>query len=357
MRVFLEDGTPVKLSSQKLGDGGEGAVYLVDSNPKFIEKCVKIYTKPKPEQHEKIKFMVKNTPSFFDNDGCKICWPERIIYDRNKNFIGFMMPCAYPNSVTLNRFISLGRKVPWINKYDLKTDSGLRRRIGLCKNIARVFYFIHRANFYVVGDVKPHNILLDENCNISLVDLDSIQIIDTNKGVKFFTLVASAEYAAPEVMREIMKNTGNTEIHITADKFSIALLFYFILVGIHPYAVSPKNGGGSGQNSIHELIKNGYYAHGKRANDIYKMNLLHNNVHQLPSEIQELFKKNLCGGVNDTSKRAPASIWGELFSTVLNDSSSHKLVTNSKLKAMNRVIIPKKKLTTLSTLQSRLKRR
>jgi DNA-binding helix-hairpin-helix protein with protein kinase domain len=354
MRVFLEDGTPVKLSSQKLGDGGEGTVYLVDSNQRFIEKCVKIYTKPKQEQHEKIKFMVKNTPSFFDNDGCKICWPEQIIYDRNKNFIGFMMPCAYPNSVTLNRFISLGRKVPWIDKYDLKTDAGLRRRIGLCKNIARVFYFIHRANFYVVGDVKPHNILLDENCNISLVDLDSIQIIDTNKGVKFFTLVASAEYAAPEVMREIMKDTGRTAIHMTADKFSMALLFYFILVGIHPYAVSPKNVSDSGHNSLQDLIKNGYYAHGKRVSDIYKMNTLHNNLHQLPPEIQNLFKKNLCDGVNNPLTRAPASTWGQLFEKVLKDPSSHKLVTNSELKAMNRVTISKiKRMNILQRLKSR----
>ena len=102
MEVFLNNREKLVLADDKISSGGEGEVHRVvySTSFRYNNVCAKIYFKNKrtDQLYTKIKYMVKNPPSDTNRSGFKICWPKDCIYNEKKEFIGFVMELAFPES-------------------------------------------------------------------------------------------------------------------------------------------------------------------------------------------------------------------------------------------------------------------
>ena len=101
MEVYTKTNEKIIIKDDALASGGEGEVHLITSSlPKYKNSCVKIYYQQKrtPKLESKILFMTKNPPKEIISDRYMLGWPQDIVYDSARNFIGFIMPLAFSNS-------------------------------------------------------------------------------------------------------------------------------------------------------------------------------------------------------------------------------------------------------------------
>jgi serine/threonine protein kinase len=140
-----------------------------------------------------------------------------------------------------------------------------------------------------------------------LVDVDSIQISENGK-LLFSTNVGTPEYLPPEYYSQ--QNSGTLPKPVAFDLFALAVLFYEILIGVHPYG-KPKGI----DYAIPQLIQNDYFRHGKNKNLIVNRSecLLFD---YLPINIQNLFIRAFEGQSNN---RPQASEWQAELKKVIQD--------------------------------------
>ena len=75
----------------KIGSGGEGAVYTIQTEPGKVAKIWHDGTNTRFFAR-KLNAMSKNKPITTESDRYQIIWPEKLIYDQNRNPAGFIMP-------------------------------------------------------------------------------------------------------------------------------------------------------------------------------------------------------------------------------------------------------------------------
>lgn len=300
------------LNDKPMGQGGEGGVYRILHPLSYRYSCVKIYANPKIELYKKLDFMIRNPPEFL-GENLKICWPQNLVFDpyQTNKFLGFVMPVAFPASCQLQTLLVSGHRLDWSKKFDRNTRSGFRNTLALAKNIALTLYRIHLignkihlGSGYVVGDLKPENIMVNEFSQVSLIDIDSIQI---NARQLFYPVTAyTPEYASPE----LIKISNNTPSQMASDNFSLAVILYRILIGIHPFMGTIRNKKGL---PLQEAIAGGYYVHGRRKGDFEVIAPIHNRVIMLSKEVREFFRYALDDGLFNPSNRPAASAWAEML--------------------------------------------
>ena len=336
--AYKEDGTLVQLIG-KGKSGGEGTFFkikLTNINGLKGEFGAKIYHNNcrTQERCDKLKFMINNKPDnrVFEHQQLRICWPVALLYDNpNGNFIGFVMYHAFENSRTMEdlaiivnqrRFnvqLSQGAKSnddkliieKFVRCQQASDIKSLLNRLKVLSNIATIFHYLHTTQKYVAVDVKPPNLLINSKGHVSLVDIDSIQISE-NSNLLFPCKVHTPEYAPPEFY--ISKNINIPEL-ISLDLFAIAVMFYEILIGVHPYMCTPKSGK---DFTIPDLVINGFFCHGKNKS---KLNFAppHKLFDYLPSNIQTLF---FSAFEDKPENRPQAIVWRDELKTVIDDWSS-----------------------------------
>ena len=311
---YTRNNKRIVIEDKPLATGGEGTVHKVVS-PFYSGHCVKMYhDKSKMgDKQRKIEFMIANPP--VDLKGVNyniVCWPKEIIFSKNKEFVGFIMPLAFPNSKELYELCSLNNKLPsaWQQKYDRRTGRGLIARMKLCTNLAASVHRVHSLRKYVFADMKPQNILVTNDSKVSLVDLDSIQISE-NKKILFPASVATGEYEPPE--SKIIKSRSNLALEESWDRFSMAIIFYEILFGIHPYAAS-FSGHYQSCHETSESIQNNLFVHGANKKYVRRLPPLHENYHKIPTSLQELFTRAFD---RNPVQRPTAEEFGEVFYTIV----------------------------------------
>lgn len=297
------------------GEGGEGSVHRVISPAWYNSDCVKLYfDKNRTKAREqKVDFMVKHPPPDLNEvkaGGCGICWPKELVYQGGR-LAGFVMPLAFSGSLSLAELCNsnMDKMAPiWRQKYDRASRAGIESRLKLCVNIAAAVNLIHRQDKYVLVDLKPQNLLITSDGKVSVIDVDSIQI--ANNG----TVVFPAQFATPEyVPAEGNKiNPSKDFIPESWDRFSLAVMFYQILFGLHPYAASYK-GQYKDSTSISDSIKNGLFVFGARKSYVHVKPRLHENFGRIPSSLQDLFMKAFDVGYVDPAGRPRAEEWGRII--------------------------------------------
>jgi serine/threonine protein kinase len=307
-------GTNIIIENHPFNSGGEGRIHRILSPRTLSNSCVKIYDKPQVHDRErKLQFMVANPPSKLKDSSYLICWPTEIVYE-HKRFVGFVMPLAFSKSEELYQLCTpkTGTKVQgtWGKTYDRSTGHGITSRLKLCVNIAIAVHSIHSMKRYVLVDLKPQNILVSPDGKISMIDLDSIQI-SQGQTVLFPGPVATPDYAPPEA------SNMNTKGGVTKswDEFSLAIVLYQVLFGLHPYAAA-ANGQYQDVNTIGEKISSGLFVHGSKLRFISNKPKLHDNFHSIPTSVQNLF----CTAFdNNPNGRPTAEVWGKtIYSELAN---------------------------------------
>ena len=297
---------------KKLGAGGEGAVYMVPGTA----YCVKIYNPEKRtlKLKEKIEYMIHHPPQRTEGEGFMLAWPLALVTDGSGGFLGFMMRRAFPGAKELGQLITptmkekrFGNDWPeWQRRFDRENGaSAVVTRLKLMNNIVIPVHLLHQTNKYVLRDFKPNNVLVTYDGKVVMVDMDSIQISENGK-LLHPGAVATPDYAP----QELYTTTGigtNLPLAPSWDNFSMAVVFYQLLIGAHPYAVTPKQD--AAENTIAENIKNGLFAYGNKNTLIKPFQKNHSQLlyPRLPNNIRNLFYRAFDG---TAQQRPTAEEWG-----------------------------------------------
>lgn len=176
--VYTSRG-PIKLGA-KIEAGGEGIIYT--TNTPYVAKIYKKENNTK-RKYEKIKLMLSKKIK------CEgVCYPVEVLYNYNKEFVGYMMPKAKGNELQKSIFI----KPLFLKKFP---NWKKRDTVELCITILKKIKYLHDRNI-VMGDINPANILVVSPKEVYFVDTDSYQVEN------FPCPVGTNNYTAPEIQRK-----------------------------------------------------------------------------------------------------------------------------------------------------------
>ena len=305
------------LSSPKLGRlnlpakpfafGGAGEVYRATAND-GAEYCVKILTKPKFGEFDKLAYMVGQPPGVITSGWGKLCWPIDLVYkQRVAEPVGYVMPLAIEDSVELSNLTNLrwpgGERPELAVKVDRKSPQGLSNRMVVSINIAAAIKHIH-AMGHVFVDLKPQNILISPNGEVSVVDLDSLQIKVGN--TVYRGPLGSPEYMPSESYQ--MDFGVGPPVEQSWDRFALAVVIYEILLGIHPYTGALKPSA-LDCPTIADSIRRRMYVHGVNRSQFQVIPPPHDGVSKLHPQVVSLFSKAFESP--QPAGRPTAADWGQ----------------------------------------------
>jgi serine/threonine-protein kinase len=144
---------------------------------------------------------------------------------------------AHPNIVTvIDRGEQDGRQfivfeyVEGPNLKDLTRDGPLdvREAIGLTLQVARALSFAHERGL-VHRDVKPQNVLLNEDGQAKVTDFGIARSLDVQGVTQTGTVLGTSDYIAPEQAR-------GQRVDPKTDVYSLGAVLYELLVGEVPFS-------------------------------------------------------------------------------------------------------------------------
>jgi WD40 repeat protein len=242
-RVRLDDGSLVSLTDQ-VGEGREGAVFLVAEEPSWAAKL--LAGRVGEEHQRKLRFMRRvehrHSRLFREN----VAWVLRTLHSGDR-VVGYVMPLV-SDAVSLDNVSNpYGRQIKGL---PLTFKDLLVVGLNLCAVVGEVHEF-----GYLVGDFNKQNVLVTWDLRTVLIDAASFQV-DAPHGV-YLSEVAVAEYSPPEVLQGDAVVDGVRSRN--QNYFSLAvILFELLMGGHHPYSGVLVGGG---ELSTPERIQRHLYAH------------------------------------------------------------------------------------------------
>jgi DNA-binding helix-hairpin-helix protein with protein kinase domain len=211
---------------EKLGEGGEGAVFVLSSN---TTEVAKIYRKPlHDEAAEKLEAMVSTGPGAL---GVHAAWPRALLRGEDGRIEGFIMARA-PEPFDIHEIYSprdRSRHLPG-------SDWGFLVRVAA--NTAVAFAAAHAAGI-VIGDVNHGSVRVGKDGKVRLIDCDSMQFTVGDRVYR--CQVGMDTYTPPELQARRLADIDRTPDH---DAFGLAvLIFQLLFLGRHPYSGVPVKPG------------------------------------------------------------------------------------------------------------------
>lgn len=314
MKVYIHIGPNrqrlvLQLEKEPFASGGEGNLHKIVSPGQYRSFVAKMYhpAKRTRKKEDKIRYLINNPPNIQQEGGHNaIVWAKAMIYDQ-KGFAGFIMPFARGQKLGILASQKIPRKhrSTW-ERFSFSRPESMKLRLSICFNIAVAVYQLHATQHYVLVDLKPDNIIIQPNGLVSIVDMDSMEIIEGNQ-VLHPAAVVTPEYAPPEYYRGT--KPGSTPVFDTWDRFSMAVIFYKLLFGIHPYAGSchpPYDK----INSLHEKIEHGLFVHSSEKSKYMRVvPPPHRRFREVAENIQELFIRCFTLGHENIHARPSSEEW------------------------------------------------
>ncbi len=312
MRVTGSTGFEYILEDRPFKGGGEGEIYRIIGNH---SKLVKLYHRDRITStlEAKLLLMMKNPPN--KSILAQVAWPLDIVYDSQKNFCGFVMPCLDINATLRDVYVyppDENRKITF------------QQKLIIAQNICVVIDGVHRAG-YVFGDFNPQNIGVNlKTGSVAFMDTDSYHIvIDKSTNRAFRCEVCAPGYVAPELLKKCISHTNlhpedkqaayaRTPLDtftMETDNFALAIhMFRLLMNGFHPFGgikqlesasvASP----GVGDQAI---LRDSYCF--KPGNKHLSAAVPPLSVH--PKEIGTLFARAFIDGKLDSKRRPNAAEW------------------------------------------------
>lgn len=286
-------GRPVRLG-QKLGTGGEGAVYEIAGVSQFVAKVY--HVAPEPSKADKLNAMVAIATAnkrLLD----VAAWPVATLYDRpGGSVVGIGMPRVTGGREIHDLYGPSFRKIHFPN-------ADWRFLLGVARRCVAAFDDIHRGGI-VVGDVNQGNVLVFPDGRIRLIDCDSFQI--AHGGRTFLCGVAVGHFTPPELQSADFRSVIRTPNH---DRFGLAvLIFHLLFAGRHPFA--GRFLGAGDPPPIEKAIVEGRFAYASWAARAQMAPPPHvPTLRVVPSEIGTLFERAFGPGSELAGARPSAAEW------------------------------------------------
>lgn len=297
--LYDHQGRAVSLG-EKLGTGGEGDVFAVQSSDSSVAKVY--HKKVSDQKNSKLHEMVR----LADSELTRVAaWPTGLLRRAGSNdVVGILMPrvAGFKESHTL--YSPAQRNVVF-------PKADWQFLIHTSMNCAAAFDTIHSKG-HVVGDVNQSNVMVSDQATVCLIDCDSFQI--RSNGKLFSCDVGVAQFTPPELQGKSFKSVERTANH---DRFGIAvLIFHLLFMGRHPFA---GRFGGKGEMPLERAIKEFRFA--------YSVNAAAREMapppHTLPlsalsKDLAALFERAFSPTSSQPNSRPTASEWAKSLLTFRN---------------------------------------
>jgi DNA-binding helix-hairpin-helix protein with protein kinase domain len=222
------NGRAINLSEKLiLAVGGEARIYSLPDEPSLVAK---VYHQPTPERAAKLRVMAAYPPTdpMAAQKHSSIAWPLDLlrIAGRQAAIVGFLMP----------RVAEMRRIIDFFNPKSRRESCPLFNYFYLhrtARNFVTAVRALHERG-YVIGDVNESNILVSERALVTLVDTDSFQVWDGDKGVTYRCRVGKPEFTPPELQGKSFAQLDRQPGH---DLFGLGVIvFQLLMEGTHPFA-------------------------------------------------------------------------------------------------------------------------
>ncbi len=209
--LFTARQKPLHLG-KTLGRGGEGTVFLTDT-----DQVCKTYG-PKPPTRAKREKLERMCAHPLQYPG--LCWPLELVFNEWGEFAGYLMPQAggheLQHSVMHPKLLE--ETFPEWNRLQL---------VRLAITILETISHLHKNNV-LLGDLNPSNILVEDETTVYFVDGDSFQIEE------FPCPVGKVPFVHPDLMGQDFGHLLRTLEH---EHFAVATLVFMLLMpGKPPYS-------------------------------------------------------------------------------------------------------------------------
>lgn len=206
-------------TAERLGLGGEGAVFAVQGQPNL---AAKVYHTPlADERRRKLETMISlASPELREITA----WPQALLLNQNGP-VGFLMPRAHAaeEAHMLYSIKSRKQKFPQAS-YRFLTHAAF--------NVAKAFTVIHQHGI-VVGDINEKLAMVGADATIRIIDCDSFQL--SGGGRTYYCEVGVPTFTPPELQSaSSLRGVTRSQQH---DLFGLAVLvFHLLFLGRHPFA-------------------------------------------------------------------------------------------------------------------------
>jgi WD40 repeat protein len=288
-------GKSITLLGEEIANSGEAKIWRTNQNGYLA----KIYHSPTPERVQKLAVMIANPPTEPNSHlhHVSFAWPKSVLKNDQGDFVGFLMPEIKDGKELIDVYNPRRRQA-------LKLEIDWRFLHTTALNIVSIIEALHAAG-YVLGDIKPQNILVNNRALPSIIDTDSFQVINPKNGKVYNCLVGSEGYTPPELIGKDFDRIEQTEVH---DRFRLGVIIYQLLFGGN----NPFQGKWTGAGEIpdiNELICQGLWVNGST-------NLIAAVARTIPLEIvhpevQQCFLKCFNDGHKNPNFRPTARKWLE----------------------------------------------
>lgn len=204
---------------KQIGEGGEGAVFLVENLP---DSAVKIYKENLRGQREpKVRAMINGALAASTE---LVAFPAEIITDLTGSFRGFAMRLVKSFLPMHELYSPKSRKAQY-------PKANFRHLIRAAANVARAVGKVHETGC-VIGDLNHSGVLISQDYTVALIDADSFQF--TINGRSYPCLVGVPDFTPPELQGHSLSSVTRTKAQ---DHFGLAVaIFQILFMSRHPYA-------------------------------------------------------------------------------------------------------------------------
>jgi tRNA A-37 threonylcarbamoyl transferase component Bud32 len=222
-KIYTDKGY-VYFLQKKIAQGGEGSVYILTNR-----LLAKLYS----ENHATTEKLSKIQTLIAMKKFSGVVFPEKILYDEDKNFIGFSMPQIFgvKELGVLHIPSNRAKYCPHWTYIDL---------LDLSITLANTLKKLHKEKI-IVADFNPRNVLVKSPKKVYFIDIDSYQIQrkPSTVGMKIYTRPMHFKKSH----REYLKNQGD-------DIYALSvIIFQNLMSGANPY----EKIGISNENELLEL--------------------------------------------------------------------------------------------------------
>ncbi len=214
---------------RKLGEGGEGSVFLIDGHPGSVMKIWHPGRTPE-EADATLNHLVRNPVRPDLGASWHVTWPQHLVRE-NGITVGYTMPILDPGQSWEPIVEYYNRRAAQSTEQDQGRELRIDDRVRMARNLALGFRAVHEAG-YVIGDVNEKNVEVNRQNDIAMVDCDSYGFTDPRTDRTFSNRMGRPEFQAPEAQSDYANRTQNH------DRFGLAVVIFHLLTGYHPYTAT-----------------------------------------------------------------------------------------------------------------------